>query len=864
MLLIVAAVLVWNEGTPARLRGNEVLAPELPPASPGARGSRIDDAGEPGRIPVASDHAAQAGARPAVPAPSPGHAVVHGRCVDAETGAPRPGEILMLASSPRSAMRLARSGASSTTVQWRATSGDTGEFAFAIEPDAAFRYELTVPHRQIAGKQPEIPELAPGSTLDVGEICIRALHAAEVHVRDEAGVPVPGQQVVALHPPARHATPWRHPVDSSTAVTGPDGVARFAGWLPAGKHRLLLPEGRVPYDAEFTLEVVPGRVNRTEIVVPAAQPVLAGAIVDAAGRPQAGRQLSLCVRAGASEHLREIGRAISTADGRFALFAQDAPGDGLHVRADVPLALPEAASQTFVRGQQDLRLVVAPLGGVELDVVAAAGGAPVERFAVGFTSDRQDATRVGPPVGGHHPRGRLRFDGFAAGSYSLIVVPGDPALTRSAPIPLEIRGGVVVPLRVELPPARELVVEVVYAGEPVAAASVELLEAPPDSPVHPQQDYAGYEPPLGKPSSAILSLARALTDGAGVARLPCPLDGSLQVRVRAGGFPVVVAPVTGMQMRIELARGGQLRVRVVPEGVVAQQHAMVRALRARGAGAVPELHLAVRRADGSDAQGRPLLGDELLVTDLAVGEWIVGIQLPCLRDFARKDAHSRVLQEQRVLLRVEPVTEVTFDLAAWVPGRLRARVPQEVADGGRIHARVQPAWMASRDMRGIEPHGSFTDITLTCDREGALPELLLPPGRYQFLLAGSSMQPPRELDVLLEPVVEVPPAGLADVLVAPAGRTIVLTVRAPDGALLRDRAVVVNPGVSTGVVTRTDGEGRLRFPYASPGLWQVFCFDYEGSTVAPGARRERVFTTLVRIDASPGLHEVEARLVEKD
>ncbi len=319
-------------------------------------------------------------------------------------------------------------------------------------------------------------------------------------------------------------------------VTDGEGRYELTDVAP-GRHTLAVsrPGAFTPgFSVEVTVE--PGRETTRDIELP--RTGAAGRVVDEAGKPVAGAQVSLVPSRLAGFRTGEMGEtlkafgSLTTADeeGRFR-FEGLAPGEyvaravreGRAAAYSDPFAVPE-----FGRGPEDI-VIRLPRGSEVAVLVRDAAGKPVAGAFVYVTDDRGRTVPLSLMVA---------VQTAADGSAALRLAPGDYRVEvqkAGLPVvfaPLHVGGGggsleVVIP-----EPARLEVVVLGPGGAPVPGVAVDLLDEEGRSVV--RRASADYVKDSGD---------RTRTDGEGRITFPLVAPGASRVRAVPGDGPPVTKEV---------------------------------------------------------------------------------------------------------------------------------------------------------------------------------------------------------------------------------------------------------------------------------------------------------------------------------
>lgn len=771
-------------------------------------------AGAPGRLPAHREVATPATPRPLPPVllTLAANRPVQGRVVDDSDRPVSGARVVLLRSSP-SAPRPLRLPPPGTPGLLETVSGGDGKFSLPGLP--AREIDLQVAKTGHAPAALRGLELPPGSgSWDLGPVVLARGVALSGRVVDRGGKPVAAAEIFraarassaeAFEGSLRDAEPEaRSGADGRfTLVDLPAGppvhlFVRASGYLP------ILVRGLVPP----SLEPVTVRLEEGES--------LAGRVLDAAGSPVAGAQVSLAWRptiGGKPQGPAIYRQATSGADGRFVL--RGSPRGEVWVGVRARGFVPRAPSP-YLAPPPDGREIEVHLerGATLAGRISTAAGGPVAgaRVALGNTAGTSDA------------EGIYRVEG---------IEPGPTEIDLYHPHYRRLRRPVVVEpgantLDLEVADGRRVAGRAVDEdGEPVAAARVSL---------EPRERHAVRAP-------------QALTAADGTFELTPVADGDYGLEASAEGSAPVRRELSVRGEDIEevelvFARGGAIAGRLL--GLSAEQLARV-AVRAESA----ELD--------RDRAGRVEAGGRFLVTDLTPGVWEIAATLPeeqrqvtarvlvAARRTAERDLEFKrrltlsgevsfdgdPLPEARVAVRAAEqalersvVTgyDGTFRLEDLEPGTYRLGVSHTremlvhndtlALSGDReITIRLEPGSLAGEvadATTGAPVGGAFVELRPTAGAEFAIagsseesgPFLLprVPPHRYRLTVRADGFTPhQREVEVVAgggnppqEVVLEPAPGLEVRVHLATGGVPTFLDLRAesPAGAVVAERRTV--------------------------------------------------------------------------
>jgi hypothetical protein len=690
---------------------------------------------------------------PMVRAQAASSARVAGACVADESAAPLAGlalHWLVLSTPPR---------------ETRGTTDAEGRFALELgsplaegEPSilsisgsdrATFRRVLT---------RPRI-----GQDHDLGVLRLVRGVSLRGTILDAAGAPIPEAAVL---------------IAMDTARCDAEGRFEFAAILPAGTHeaiaqapgyQVLMQKLRVPEDGEVALVL-----QRSQSIT--------GRIVDLDARPIAGVTVY-------ADHDRLPRQATSDADGRFELVdtTGSAPDTELHVLAGNSSAW--RSGERFAWGTRDVLVKLERALELELEVVDAASGAPVEDYAIHLLQGQRPSAQS-LRDGGTHPRGKLRVTRVPRGESKLWIVPQSAELAPIEPITVLAFGARVAPLRVALERRQPLRVEVVDPeGRAIPGVSVALVRAPLARPLHvldePQRDAAGL---LRSEADRACWIDEQVSDATGHAELrDVPRRGQSFAGAAAdrGGvvFPklhlvaaapgwarTIVEATRDAEQRLVLQRGGRIEGRVVP---------------ASAATALSELFLAGPGSDEQVQYRRVVSPPRLFAVD-AEGRFAIDNLTPsAYRLYGVIAGKARPFALTSCRVEEGATAPVTIDLADQVPGTLSVRVAH-LPPAAKLQIRRVETQDGKRRKSSV-PHPEL-------DATGRLAPLALVPGTYELSLwfADPSARNP-ELATYFLREVELASGDALELELAYRTRRLEVIVRSADLALpeqpLQSRAI---------------------------------------------------------------------------
>jgi hypothetical protein len=378
---------------------------------------------------------------------------VKGVCVATEDQKPLAGCVVRVMSLPLSA-----DPALPETELLRAQADATGSFAVQVDLPFGFfeaRFEIEgrcQVGRALSPKPPAPGEEAKVVVIDLGSVDLPIGREVRGVVLDEAGAPVAGAafRVPAVKGIAPHREQHGAPGLTLRAVADAQGRFRFERRFPPGSYQILweLPqerELRSPLRFDVKLET-----PATELEVRAGTlPMITGRIVlpgVAKDQPLPIQGLEVVGTSG-----KQIYRTKVDAQGRFTLRAR--VQDKGPVLLDIPAGAIEAYRHPAAVpwGTQNVELVIQSAGGVEVLVVEAGTGAPIELFAalcIPMDGDRPMRDIVWPEAS-THPGGKAKVSEVPAGDCMLHVWAKAPEYASAKQVRFTRKAGETPVLRVE-------------------------------------------------------------------------------------------------------------------------------------------------------------------------------------------------------------------------------------------------------------------------------------------------------------------------------------------------------------------------------------------------------------------------------
>ena len=728
--------------------------------------------------------------------------VVRGRCLAAEDDRALVAAVRIGADDGES---VEATGALAHAALAAATTDADGRFVCLVPVSAAadLRVRAEAVERAPAGARER--NLAPGTTWDLGDI--RLVRAAAVRglVVDATGAAVAGVEVGLVM--LGHEPPALQFCESHTTVSDARGAFAFPEPVAAGEWYVRAERTgalRTPRKLQLTGEPCEVRI---EVERPDPAQALHGIVVDEAGAPLAGVELSAY-----GEGAR--GRAVSRADGTFELAKGPPHFDRGEVGIEL-LATHVGHEQTSPRqnavatwGRRDVKVVLRPLADVVVRAVDARG-APVWPFAltIGKLGTGGDTWSVRGPTSQRAGDGGVVLPCLPSGDYTLLLVPHDPALAITGPLRLHVEAhGEREPV-VRVADRAAVAVDVVDArGAPVTACTVELLQSlttnPPDA-AQPAPDLAAVRVP-SVPGPRQVALAQGSTDAAGRAMLVAA-PGQFLLRARCtthqtAAQTIVVAPGGSVQ-RLVLADAAVVFGRLQP----------LASLPALGLGqAKPDRRLAVTASLGKQQVARAEVAAD---GTFALGPLPASVVALQLVTWLPANAVSNTTMPH-ALGEIDGATwgrsERTFDVAPFAPATASGVV---LWDG-------QPLRHGQFFLRRLSPE-PLRLVRVSTDGDGRF-HTLVPPGTLSPMLAIPSDPGPGHVSLPLDDQHVVAAGGALELRVAAAPRSLRLRVLQPDAApLANTRLLLVASGHQRPGGFATDAAGRVDVSLAPYGAFTI-------------------------------------------
>lgn len=495
---------------------------------------------------------------------------IHGRIVDVQ-GIPRRGCVagieligrhgFAIAPTHRATMRVARTD-------------EEGRFAIDTHDIPPDRILITI-HDLDPWLTPrlgvvhtgETPERATqGADIDLGVITVFPSGELRGGIRWSDGRQVQGGRLHLEHVLPLASGQFRpQGIDVATVAITEGGQFALAWPIRAGRWKVRVDGLGDVVAAPATLEVSPGSAARQIDIQVVGTLMISGHLCDASGAPAVGVRL-VALDGPTGDRVSETSLP-TTADGAFIVRPLGPPDLDRPVRLRLAVAGSQPWPNAFRWGDANVKLELPATSMLELEVLDAETGAPVETYGCSCRPDSEVAISGGD----NHVGGRMSLK-LVPGTYTVIVSPRD-SVHR-----LERVDGVVIgeqprTLRIALRPARLITVLVTATAKPLSRAGVEVIVNSDHAPLNPSSisrdvyrngpgvpTYPGWRGPV--------VVAAGRTNDAGSVCLPVRAESmATWVRVRAEGHsPSIVAlPSPGAnEVHVSLDRGIEVSGRLVP------------------------------------------------------------------------------------------------------------------------------------------------------------------------------------------------------------------------------------------------------------------------------------------------------------
>lgn len=570
ILLLALGIAIWllwprGESTP------EHIAPTPPAATPGAAPApaALVEHSAAKAAPAEANAKAERTAAPAVDAAGP-VCILRGRCVDA-AGKPIAGVQVSLTGWGANDQRVQAwlsDHDEPQRIDQKLTTGSDGAFSFRFWPPPPFQFALRLHADGFATWRSRWNELAPGTTKDLGDVKLERGTLLRGRVVDADGAPLAKAEVRIDSTAGRFRETgfesW------TSARTNADGAFAARWALLPGEYRLGIDDQQIERGELVTLAGEPEQAVEVVLKRLDDREAIAGVVVDQDGVPVRG--------ANVHPSISGSGRLISTdRDGRFRVPrpAKDAPERvGLWVSHTGYEPVPD--HQEYEWGRTDVRLVLRKGLALEVLVVRASDGAPVEDYTLrvvpisgsSFSSDDQRPRGKSP-----HAGGRQLVDGIRVGDHQVLVEPkGDEFAVGITTATMTDTGAPQVVVRLAANTPRQVAVR--FADDrPVAGARVQLvdplgLSLTTQTPIYQLSEWGNTT------AKKALVLDAGTTDEGGMVTLHVPADRPLGLSLPGPAHAPMVVPVAAFPAEgplvVTVGQGAVLIASLGPEAAMAE------------------------------------------------------------------------------------------------------------------------------------------------------------------------------------------------------------------------------------------------------------------------------------------------------
>ena len=741
-----------------------------------------------------------------------------GRCVAAESGEPLAGCVVTLSGWRTNSADVVRHGLPEWQDPEPVVTGADGVFVMEFPDVAPWQYALRIRKEGRVDRRGRwSTDLTADTPRDFGDVLLASGVVVRGRVVDGIGQPVMSATVhVNGLPGSDLENPGR--TVGAQALSGEDGAFAFDSALPAGNWPVDVRRDGFLYAGDEVL-VVPEDRSVVEVLLSMkATPWVAGHVRLADGTPV--EHATVEAEDGVDGWMATDRTA---EDGSFRIHATNDAREAFPLSVEGIGIEPLRSEERFEWGQEGIVLTVWPALALELTVIEAGSGAPVNDYAVKCHAvDARSSTEKELRLGGERADGRLTVDGIARGENLLTVVPKDPALRIAGPLSFTATDAGVEPMTVEVERMQPLRVRVVRpGGAPVEGARVQAVDTPLEDPRQMVVDERDARTSFFGSSNTrwpnAVASAETAADGIAALHWPATLEeGSLRVE-DAGRVSIheAVRPLQQAQP-IEVVIGGIGRV----HGTL--RHPLV------GSGRIgltcreePPVSHAFTELE--------LDGAGVFEAEIPTGEYRLFLtQFVTWSDATSSSSGWDTLEPELARFVIEDgvTTELEVDGAALAFGSLRGRV---TLDGQPY---VGPLSLNHRPPVERPMSWGLHSVVRT-DTQGRFVTQDLPPGRYTVALGtpdGGDAFP-----YLEHPdAVELAAGETAQHDYAFARRTLVLRILAPDtGAPLADTEFRLGtPGEDRRF--RTDSAGRLRIEDAPLTPFRLVSFLPSGDRLLVG------------------------------
>lgn len=417
------------------------------------------------------------------------HATMRGRCVDGG-GRPLAEVEVSLRGTSRDGIEPVRAWEQQhgVAVRWQdqqVTTGLDGAFAFAFDPPSLYRFEVLTRRPGLVDMTASWSSLDADAALDLGDVVLPRGAEVRGRVVDTAGMPV---AEVMVHPLFDADTPWGaagafRPATSDRAKTAADGRFVLPQRQLPGAHELQVEQQVIASGARYAVPRDASDVDLDVVVLRAEErQSIEGVVVDQHGAPVGGVGVHAMSGPGGGGMT-----PYTDANGHFVVTRRPNQKDDPTFWIMASGGCEELQTkETYAWGQRDVRLVMHRGVTVEVSVLTADGGLPVESFSVRMFLQPGAPENAGKGTcsfdyavraSGHHDGGIARIEGFPRGPASIYVQPDDADLAASGLVACEVREPGPVRAVVHLQHAARRQVRVHFPdGEPAAGAAIRVVD----------------------------------------------------------------------------------------------------------------------------------------------------------------------------------------------------------------------------------------------------------------------------------------------------------------------------------------------------------------------------------------------------
>lgn len=399
-------------------------------------------------------------------------AVVRGRCVAAESGAPLAGCTVSFSGADLRQNELNAYERYAWKNPSLVVTGDDGRFEFRFASPPRFVYRLEIQGADRVPGTARWDALRPGEREDLGDVHLRRGVIVEGRMLDQDQTPV-GNVWISVDDLPLSIRDEDTTRESRGAMTDARGRFRIQAPLPLGTWPLEVNQEGISLRQPLEITVTEDGLRNLTVRVQRRQSI-SGAVFDDRGRPVPGVTLSTV-----SGDATRATRARTRKDGSFAIFRRDGSPDQVQLVIEDPGPCePKPLVRNHSWNTHGLRLELRRALSFELTVVEADTGTPVEQYAVqcyhldGRYSTFFTGLRLGRT---DHPNGIVTVDKVWRGVNQLRVAPQDRDLMVSRLHRFDAQDGI-GPMRVEVQRMKQMRFRITDAsGAPRAGETVHIV-----------------------------------------------------------------------------------------------------------------------------------------------------------------------------------------------------------------------------------------------------------------------------------------------------------------------------------------------------------------------------------------------------